>query len=512
MKLPSKKTSFFQDRHIPANTSLLGYSALVQAFDVQAPVRHPSCLLASRTLHGRKQQEDWIVFDNKYAVDETVEGHLVFAVKHENLDLLVLKRIFDSIPEKVVENYVLKSPTGQLTRRIWFLFEFLTGKKLNVSDAGKVTTVELLDKEKYFVSEGEVSARHRIRNNLLGNENFCPVIRKTELLNSFIERNLSAQAMQILDKVSPSVIARAASFLLLSDTQASFAIEQESLPAKTQDRWMRAIRQVGSDVLNEDELLRLHEIIISDFRFTERGFRTEAVYLGKRTPDNEPLPEFIGANKGDVKSLLSGLTKSSLIMGNSEIDAVLQAAAVSFGLVYIHPFEDGNGRVQRCLIHHILATRNFNPKGMIFPISSVMLKRIDEYEKVLQAHSSPLMPYIDWTGNGKGNVKVHNDTADLYKFFDCTRAATFLYKCVEEAIEKDVPEEIDYLRRHDSAMKQMLAEVQMPNHLADDFIMFVRQNDWKLPKRRREKEYALLSDDEAVKLEEIVKHTFNDGA
>lgn len=81
------------------------------------------------------------------------------------------------------------------------------------------------------------------------------------------------------------------------------------------------------------------------------------------------------------------------------MDAVLQAAAVSFGFVYIHPFEDGNGRVQRCLIHHILATRNFNPKGMIFPVSSVMLKRIDEYNKVLQAHSSPL------TGDYRKGVK-----------------------------------------------------------------------------------------------------------
>ncbi|MCC7529428.1 MAG: Fic family protein [Candidatus Melainabacteria bacterium] len=508
MKLSSKKTAFFQDRHIPPNTSLLGYSALVQAFDVQAPVRHPSCLLKSRTLHGRKQHEDWTIFDSKYAVEETVEGHLVFALKHENLDLLVLKRIFVSIPEKVMENYVLKSPTGQLTRRIWFLFEFLTDRKLNVPDAGKVTAVELLDNEKYFVSTGEVSARHRIRNNLLGNENFCPVVRKTEALRSFIAKDLSARAMRILDKVSPVVIARAASFLLLADTQASFAIEQEKLPTKTQDRWLRAIRQVGSDALNEEELLRLHEIIIGDFRFTQQGFRTDAVYLGKRTSDNEPLPEFIGANQHDLQSLLSGLTKTSYIMGNSDADAVIQAAAISFGFVYIHPFEDGNGRVQRCLIHHILAVRNFNPKGMIFPVSSVMLKRIDEYRKVLQAHSSPLMSYIEWTGSDKGNVSVHNDTADLYRFFDCTLAATFLYKCVEETIEKDVPEEIDYLRRHDRAMGQILTEVQMPNRLAEDFIMFMRQNDWTLPKRRREKEFALLSNEEVVRLEQIVRNAF----
>lgn len=56
----------------------------------------------------------------------------------------------------------------------------------------------------------------------------------------------------------------------------------------------------------------------------------------------------------------------------------------------------------------------------------------------------------------RGNVNVKNDTVDLYRFFDCTDAAEFLYRCVAEAIEKDVPLEIDYLKRHDKAMQQII--------------------------------------------------------
>ena len=44
------------------------------------------------------------------------------------------------------------------------------------------------------------------------------------------------------------------------------------------------------------------------------------------------------------------------------------------------------------------------------------------------------------------------DTADLYRYFDCTQAAEFLYACVQRTVEHDLPKEIDYLRRLDEAM------------------------------------------------------------
>ena len=38
---------------------------------------------------------------------------------------------------------------------------------------------------------------------------------------------------------------------------------------------------------------------------------------------------------------------------------MVAAAAVAFGFVYIHPFEDGNGRLHRWRIHHVLARAGF---------------------------------------------------------------------------------------------------------------------------------------------------------
>ncbi len=37
------------------------------------------------------------------------------------------------------------------------------------------------------------------------------------------------------------------------------------------------------------------------------------------------------------------------------LDPIVSAAILAFGFVYIHPFEDGNGRLHRYLFHHVLA-------------------------------------------------------------------------------------------------------------------------------------------------------------
>lgn len=160
------------------------------------------------------------------------------------------------------------------------------------------------------------------------------------------------------------------------------------------------------------------------------------------------------------------------------------------------------------MIHHVLAERRFTPPGMVFPVSSVMLGRIDDYRRTLQEHSGPLMECIEWRPTARRNIEVTNDTADLYRYFDATATAEFLYGCVERTVAHDLPLEIDYLRRHDKAVRQIMERVEMPNRLAADFVMFVRQNDGTLPQRRREREFRALSDDEAEDLKEIVRDVF----
>jgi hypothetical protein len=420
-----------------------------------------------------------------------------------------LKRIFDAVPKAEVEALIQAAPTGIPARRAWYLYEILTGQTLAVDDASAVAAIDLLDPKAYFTGKPQFSKRHRIRDNLLGNGRFCPIIRRTKALESALRLDLSAKARETVGRTGTHLVARAASFMLLADSRASFEIEGERPPHNRLERWGRAVLQAGKNRLTLDEILRLHGVLIEDARFVHPGLRGDGVFLGERDHQGDPLPEFIGARPADLPDLMTGLLAANDRMRDGGLDAVLQAAASAFGFVYVHPFEDGNGRVHRCLIHHVLAERKFTPPGMVFPVSSVMLDRIDDYRATLQDHSRPLMPFIDWRATPNRNVEVLNDTADLYRYFDCTGAAEFLYACVTCTVERDLPNEIDYLRRHDDAIRRIMETVEMPDRLAENLVMFIRQNHGTLPKSRRSGEYKGLSDDEVTGLEEIVRHAFD---
>jgi len=195
-------------------------------------------------------------------------------------------------------------------------------------------------------------------------------------------------------------------------------------------------------------------------------------------------------------------------MREGELDSVLQAAATAFDFVYVHPIQNGNGRLHRCLIHHVLAERKFTPPGMVLPVSAVMLNRIDSHRDTLRA-SGPLMNFIEWRPTPERNVEVLNDTADLSRYFDCTEAAEFLYACVARTVDQDLPSEIEFLRRNEEAMRRIMNTVERPDRIAEDLVTFIRQNKGNLGRKRRENEFAKLTDDEVTFLEAIVREAFD---
>jgi hypothetical protein len=113
------------------------------------------------------------------------------------------------------------------------------------------------------------------------------------------------------------------------------------------------------------------------------------------------------------------------------------------------------------------------------------------------------LPFISWRPPNRGNVEVLNETADFYRYFDATPHAEFLFECVARTIDVDLPAETAFLRSYDSFKAQVKGMIDMPDRVLDLLYRFLRQNGGKLSKQAREKEFAALTDSEAVRIEAI---------
>lgn len=218
-----------------------------------------------------------------------------------------------------------------------------------------------------------------------------------------------------------------------------------------------------------------------------------------------PLPDHISARHEDLDDLIAGMVAFDRTSGQT-LDPVIASAVLAFGFVYIHPFEDGNGRLHRYIFHHVLAERGFNPPGVVFPISSAILERIDDYRAVLESYSARLLPFIEWNPTEKFNVEVTNETGDFYRFFDATPHAAFLYSCVQKTIEVDLPYETEFLRRYDQFRAAIDDMFDMPTRTVDLLFRFLQQNNGQLSARARGKEFAALTDHEVERVENIYRN------
>jgi hypothetical protein len=494
----------FQDRRLPEAGVPTGYAALIHAYGLLVPL--PRSLSAIGTHHKTLTAEGWRLFTPRHAPEDSLAGHLTFALKWEGLDLLVLKRLFEAVPGAEIADIVRAQPTGRYARRIWFLYEWLTARTLDLPAATAGTLTDALDTEHQFgVANAPRSPRHRVRNNLPGTPEFCPLVFRSEALTSFLAEDLGRRAQAVVAPVPADILARAAAFLLLEDSRSSFAIEGEQPAQSRVERWSQAIAQAGRAPLDLSELLRLQSLLIGDLRFVRPGLREGGSFVGQHDRrSGAPLPAHISARATDLSSLVSGLVAFATTQSRT-LDPVIAAACAAFGFVFIHPFEDGNGRLHRYLIHHVLAERGFTPPGLIFPVSAVILRLIDDYRRALEASSRPLLPLIDWEPTADGNVRVLNDTADLYRFFDATPHAEFLFRCVRETIEQDLPRETAFLEAYDRFVAGVQALVDMPGPTIDLLFRFLHQNRGMLSKRARNTEFAMLTDEEVAGIEALYR-------
>ncbi|WP_341850397.1 hypothetical protein [Bradyrhizobium brasilense] len=150
----SGPVSVFRDRRLPEAATPAGYAALIDAYQLPVPVPH--VLSAVGTKHRILEQAGWRIYTPRHAPAPTLEGHLTFALKNEGIDLAILKRLFLAVREDEIAELVKRTPTGLYTRRIWFLYEWLLGRMLNLPTADKVSYVDAVDTEPSLRPPGRI--------------------------------------------------------------------------------------------------------------------------------------------------------------------------------------------------------------------------------------------------------------------------------------------------------------------------------------------------------------------
>lgn len=441
-------------------------------------------------------------------IDNNIWWHIEFALKHEGLNLAIFEYLFDVIDKIDLHQYVATKPNGKYNRIVWFLYEWLTENKLDLPDVDTRIYVELLDSKDYYTGNPINYKRYAIKENLLGNKKFCPFIRKTDILYHYENLNLKDKVKNTIDKYDQNIIKRASSYLYYKETKSSNEIEREKPSQAKLAKFINILENIESlDDLSKMLLIEIQNTIV-ETRFTLKDYRTWQNYVGEAISFDYQKIHYVSPKGDDVESLMQGLLDCSNRMQNSNLPSILIAAVVSFGFVFIHPFEDGNGRIHRFLIHYILSKTNFAPKNIIFPVSSTMLNNIEKYDECLESFSKPLISLIDYELDDDARMTVLGETKNYYKFIDMTKIAEYLYTCIIDTIEISFVEELEFIIKFDKSKKEIVEIVEMPDKDITLFIRLCKQNNGRLAKNKRKTLFHLLTDDEVVKLETVFNNNF----
>ena len=425
--------------------------------------------------------------------------HLEFAIKYDGINLALLCSLFCHIDPHELADFILEHPVSIPRRKLWFLYEFLTGTTLPLEDAAKGNYTLLLDPEEYYtLKNGVRSPRQRIINNLTGSATFCPLVRRTDRLKEVEHKKLTEQCAHILDAYPPELLHRALGYLYTKETKSSFEIEHIKPTSSRTEKFIALLTLAETeDFCQRSRLLGLQNMIV-DSRFADSDFRTIQNYVGQTITFQKEIVHYVSPKPEDVESLMEGLVEAHKTMANNDIPAIVHAAAIAYGFVFIHPFTDGNGRIHRFLIHNILARRGFTPKGLIIPVSAAMLKNPLAYDASLETFSRPLLRQTDYTLDPLGEMHVQNETAHWYRYIDMTAQAEALLGFISETISRELVEELDFLVMYDKAKGAIQEIVDLPDRHIDLFINLCLRNNGKLSARKRESHFEKLTGQEII--------------
>ncbi|OED17227.1 Fic family protein [Burkholderia sp. A2] len=427
-------------------------------------------------------------------------AHLQFHLRHEIPQLELLTRLFKKSGPSAIQAWIDAEPTGQYARRAAFLYEWLIDDHLSVPERLGGNYVDVLDDTKIVTSSRNHvlrNARWRVNDNLPGTRYFCPTLVKTAAFMEAAALDVPRLFADLAKEFGEDLLMRAATWMTLRESKASFAIEGEADHTTRIQRFADVMARrtaQGEQPLTDAAAAELQREILGErTTLTHFGFRQSPVFVGETIRFSEVV-RYVAPGQDDVPAMLDGLR--AFLERTTGQSPVLRSTVAAFGFVYVHPLADGNGRVHRFLINDVLRRDGAIPAPVILPVSAVIMDDAGErrgYDSVLDQASVLLMEQvrdnISFTAaqTSYPDGVVSNFAFDgaerarpLWRYPDLSPHVQYLANIIRRTLTEHMREESRYLRSHTLARQALKEIVEMPDHQADRVLRSLEQNNGQL--------------------------------
>lgn len=432
------------------------------------------------------------------ALDASHLDHILFALKHEGVDLQILSGALRAVPPETMIDAITNSPGGIYIRKACYLWEHFNKAELQFNGVTGAS-VGLFDPEQYVTVEGAYASKWRVRFNGIGTLDYCPIIRRTAGVDQLFKGDLFHRIDLLVKSTEPALLDRAMSWAYLGETDGSFAIEGETASPGKRERFANLLRRAHeASPITEGYLVELQNATLEDSVDLAVSFRTGQNRLvnGRTVTYMPPPADLCGELMGHLMRLSN--------LAPQEMDPIAAAAISSFGFVFLHPFMDGNGRISRFLFHKALCDSGKLPKGLLLPVSVAMKKHEADYLRALQSFSRPARQL--WTVGNLGDgqyTEDFNGTDAIYRYWDATECVEFGFAMAEEALEKHLSHEVTALMVYDQVKAAIDEDFDIRGDKLSTLIFACMENDGRVSKNIRKK-FADLKPGLLDRVEELV--------
>lgn len=428
--------------------------------------------------------------------------HLLFALKHEGVNLQVLSEMMSHITADSLSQAVYRKPNSAPLRIAAYLWEHFTGNQLDDAPEIVASTVPLFDPDRYIVSSAsQKDSRWRVAFNGLGTMDYCVTVERTKDIQRLLDEDILMQTRIFFKNTDQRIMDRAIAWAYLSETESSFAIERETVPYNKAEAFVMLLRKAfDAHPCNEDYLVHLQNAVITNPLDRAVAFRHTQNWLqnGLRGASGisylPPPPEMLQQIMPHIIRMANTL--------HTQVNPLVAASVVSFAFVFAHPFMDGNGRLSRFLFHRTLAQSGKLEADTVLPVSMAMKRHEREYLKALQSFSVPSrgMWNVRWLDGDQFDFRLSGN-GTIYRYWDATPVVAFGLDMAKEALRHDLQSEVKLLSIYDAMIHRMEREYDIRNSDLSILALSCIQNGGIVSNNRRKQFHATVPEPAFAALE-----------